>query len=155
MTGHDILDEYPCISACRSLSAVSPTSPANRCSVSSSMGNICRLLLVCPCKWSHNVTLRPGLQARKGRKMNFRPLDVEDEEERKRKERAAAKLQEIEERIARRQAEEQCAPPSCPLPLQASMPKSDLCHYMCPSIPLRLTFCMSVHVALHWLRGQG
>ncbi len=46
-------------------------------------------------------------QARKGRKMNFRPLDVEDVEDKKRKERAAAKLQEIEERIARRQAEEQ------------------------------------------------
>ncbi|KAK9832885.1 hypothetical protein WJX74_000765 [Apatococcus lobatus] len=46
-------------------------------------------------------------EARKGRKMNFRPLDVENEEERKRKERAAAKLAEIEERIARRQAEEQ------------------------------------------------
>lgn len=47
------------------------------------------------------------MQARKGRKMNFRPLDMENEEERKRKERAAAKLAEIEERIARRQAEEQ------------------------------------------------
>lgn len=58
------------------------------------------------------------MQARKGRKMNFRPLDVENEEERKRKERAAAKLAEIEERIARRQLEEQYA---CN-PLHIAMP---------------------------------
>ena len=72
--------------------------------------------------------------------MNFRPLDVEDEEDRKRKARAAAKLQEIEERIARRQAEETWA--ICPF-----------APFSAPAFPVALGLAFST--ADGWPSGAG